>query len=661
MEFGSPLTDLDYRDLEARYITRYWADAAQLRNLNDKEGREMFHGRSGSDYTGILIPYRIPTVDGPVTFRLRRRNPEIDARTKKPKGKYLSAPGDRNRLYIPPGITLEHLQDPTIPLAITEGEFKALALRRLAGEPGERPRFVPVALSGVNNFMGTMGTQTNEHGARVSVKGVIPDFGLINFVNRDTAIVFDQDEKGMKVEVRRARHRLSIEARTRGANVGYLEWNFEDGKGIDDLLANKGADYVLAMLLRVEYNTASGWEAKLLVTETGKPKALLDNVRLALENAPYFQGLMFDEFSERIIKPTSLPWPATGHVGEWTDADSSELSAWLQREARVEVNSMLAFEGVRLVAGRNSFHPVRDYLNSLKWDGERRVDTWLMRYAGVKSSHYASAVGRCWLLAAVARIFQPGCQADSALLQIGPEGRGKSQLCRVLGGQWFTDNLPDLSDGKEAASHLIGYWIVELSELAALHKAALNQTKAFLSRTSDIYRPHYGRATVKRPRMCVFIATSNNYEPLRDPTGNRRFWPVVIGIMDIEALIRDRDQLWAEAVELYREGALWYLNDPALIQEAAQVQAERTEQHVWHDAVVTYVWNREFVTVPDVLHGAIKKELAHQTQSDKIAVASILQSLGWKLTQKRLDGRRPKVYLNPEYLLEEEDEDPFKV
>jgi predicted P-loop ATPase len=629
--------------------------------MTDEQGKEFFHARKNAgSYSGWLIPYLQPGFEAPVTFRLRRHNPDIEAGTGRPRAKYVAFPGERNRFYIPPGITKEHLQDTSIPILIVEGELKALVLRALAGDINGRPRFIPIAVSGIWNWRGVIGKENNENGERVSVKGVIVDFSYINWVNRNVIIAYDCDEKpSTRSEVKKARHFLKVEILSRGANVGFLEWDPQKGKGPDDWVLAVGPDLVLAEIARVEFDTATGWQAKLLCTDTGKPKPVLENVRLALSNSPEFIGLSYDEFADRIIRPPTVPWPSNikQKQDEWTDADSSELSAWLQREARIDVNSALAYEGVRLVATRNSFHPVRNMFASLPpHDGEPRVDNWLTRYAGVKPTPYTSAVGRCWLISAVARIFKPGCKADSALVLIGGEGVGKSTLCRTLGGPWFSDNLPDLSDQKESANHLIGQWIIEMSELASLNKAAMNLTKAFLSREQDIYRPYYGRAVVRRPRQSVFIATSNMYEPLRDPTGARRFWPVMVGIMDIPQLIIDLEQLWAEALLLYQEGAKWWLADESLIQNATQEQAQRTEQHVWHDAVSFYVATKEFVTITEVLSQAIKKDLAHQTPQDKIAISGILQTLGWRLSQRRLDGKRPKVYLNPDWLTDSEDE-----
>jgi predicted P-loop ATPase len=146
-----------------------------------------------------------------------------------------------------------------------------------------------------------------------------------------------------------------------------------------------------------------------------------------------------------------------------------------------------------------------------------------------------------------------------ALLLIGAEGVRKSTICRILGEPWFSDNIPELgSSGPDAQMHMRGHWILELSELAALNRAELNTVKSWMSRVEDIYRPSYGRTIIHCPRMCVFIATSNEGEPLKDTTGNRRFWPIQVGMIDTDVLLRDKDQIWAEALELYRSGATWW-------------------------------------------------------------------------------------------------------
>jgi predicted P-loop ATPase len=650
MVVGSELSEVEYADLATRWIDRNWAQAAGLRKVNHLDGKDLVGGSRG-DYSGIAIPYFTPGRPHVAAFRLRRANPEIDARTQKPRGKYVAAQADRNKIYFPPLTTPEDLQNIDIPILIVEGEFKALAMRRLASEGGVgRPRFIPIALSGVWNWRGTVGKENNSNGVRVAVKGVIPDLDLIAWAGpnagRNVIIAFDSDA-ATKNEVRKARHFLSLELRGRGGNVGNLEWNPELGKGPDDWIAAAGPYEVLAAIGKVEFNTATGWQSKLLCTDTGKAKALVENARIALENVPDFAGLALDEFSGRIVRPPGAPWPATAG-SQWSDYDSIEFSAWLQRN-HIDMGKDSAYDAVQMVAARNRFHPVRNYLEGLTWDGIPRVDSWLVDYVGVPSGNYTLAAGRCWLISAVARIMQPGCKADVALLLIGPEGKRKSTVCRILGEPWFSDNIPDLGE-KDAQMHMAGHWILEMGELAALNKAALTTVKSWMSRSEDVYRPAYGRSIIHQPRQCVFIATSNEGEPLKDTTGNRRFLPVEVGDIDTDALARDKDQLWAEAVELYNAGAPWWFTDETLIQDATREQASRVELHVWYDPIEQWCVNREFVTVSEILDNCIRKDQQTRNQADKINVVRCLQAMGWKLAKRRINGRSTKVYLNPEFL-----------
>lgn len=654
MDFGSGLSESDYADLANRWIDRVWAIAAKLRRFTHLEGKELVGGGKG-DYAGTGIPYIVPGEEHPVTWRLRRSNPEIDIATRKPQRKYISASQDRNHLYFPPLLTPAHLQDTSLPLIFTEGEFKALALRRLASLEVDTPRFVPIGLSGVWNFRGTVGIEINEHGTRVPVKGVIPDFARLALRERKVILMYDADSV-RNGKVRAARHALNVYLRTCGAHVGILEWPLEEGKGPDDWLATVGPYVVLDAIGRVEYNMRTDWEAELRCTATGKPKPLIENVRLALENVPQFAGLALDEFSDRIIRPKACPWPANSDPQYWSDSDTIELVAWLHRQG-IEVGKESAYDGVTLVASRNRFHPVRDYLNSLQWDGEPRVDTWLTKYLGVKGDNYTCAAGRCWLISAVARIMKPGCKADVALLLIGPEGRRKSTVCRILAEPWFSDDIPEDLGHKDAQMHVAGHWILELPELSAFNKTEMTTVKAWMSREEDIFRPPYGRVLRHVKRQCVFIATSNEGEPLKATTGNRRFWPVEVGIIDTDALIADRDQLWAEAVELFNAGAPWWFTDESLNEAARREQIRRIDAHVWYEPIYKYCNTLEAVTIGQVLAGAINKSPSQQTHADKISVVKVLQMMGWKQALKRIGGIPSRVYLNPEYLTGDKTDD----
>ena len=353
-------------------------------------------------------------------------------------------------------------------MVITEGELKTIAMRRLAIEGTRTPRFLVIGLSGIWNYIATVGTVENENGVRVPVKGFSPELDLIKWIGRNVIIIFDSDAV-VKDDVKKARWKLSVELRQRCANVGWVEWDPNLGKGVDDWLAHSGPDPVLNAISRVDYNTATGWRAKLLCNDSGKPKSLVANACAVLEGVPEFAGVALDEFTRNIIRPASLPWKSVGGEKIWTDNDTLHFTRWLQ-EHHIECRKDTADDAVELVASSNAFHPVRDYLNSLSWDGDPRIDRWLCAYLGVSPSNYSAAAGRCWLISAVARVFQPGCKADVALLMIGPEGKRKSTACRILAEPWFSDDVPDLGD-KDAKLHVRGHWILELQELAALKQS----------------------------------------------------------------------------------------------------------------------------------------------------------------------------------------------
>jgi putative DNA primase/helicase len=221
----------------------------------------------------------------------------------------------------------------------------------------------------------------------------------------------------------------------------------------------------------------------------------------------------------------------------------------------------------------------------VSWDGVPRLCGWLATYLrATGNAPYLSAIGTRFLVSAVARVEKPGCQADHTLVLDGKQGTGKTSTVRALGGKFVTDGLPNLHD-KDSAIHLQGVWIVELGELAAIRRTAdVESTKVFLSRTVDRFRPPYGRRTIDVPRQCVFIATTNETQYLKDPTGNRRFWPVSCGAIDLPSLVRDRDQLWAEAFVLYQQGHAWHLTaDEAALaggEQAERVYVSELEQQI---------------------------------------------------------------------------------
>jgi predicted P-loop ATPase len=332
---------------------------------------------------------------------------------------------------------------------------------------------------------------------------------------------------------------------------------------------------------------------------------------------------------------------------EWTDEDDLRATEWLQLEG-ISVRSEITGQAVEVVAREASFHPVRSYLNGLKWDGTRRLDGWLHRYFGADDSTYTTEVGSRFMISAVARVIEPGCKADCCLILEGPQGMKKSTALRVLAGPWFTDEIADLGS-KDSAMQTMGVWIIEIAELDAMSGPSMSKVKAFLSRSEDRFRPPYGKRVIRSKRQCVFAGTVNHNTYLNDETGGRRFWPVKCDApsIDIEGLIGVRDQLWAEAMHEYQHGKPWWLDTPELNRLAAEQQADRYEEDAWDELIVTFVAGKPSVSVQEILT-FLGKERQNWTHQDRCRIGRCLRAHGW--IQHNLGSRaaRERRYLPPE-------------
>lgn len=301
---GSRLTDADYTALEARWIDRRLADHARLRRVDSLTGGELI-GRKNGNYAGIVIPYFHPDSDQVREYRLRRDQPDLEydaAGNLKERQKYLSPPGRSNMLYVLPGVGRSLLQDQALPIVIAEGEFKTLALWRAAHHAtASRPRFLPIVVSGVYNWRGTIGKTVGPDGSRMDVKGVIPDLDWIVWTGRKVVIAYDADAVTNEL-VRIARSALAAHLRTRDALVGFLEWDATRGKGIDDYLANVGPDVVLDAIDHVDF-AGTAWTKDLLRSKPsangaeGRILPVLANAIVAFRHAPEWGGVLaFNEF-----------------------------------------------------------------------------------------------------------------------------------------------------------------------------------------------------------------------------------------------------------------------------------------------------------------------------------------------------------------------------
>jgi predicted P-loop ATPase len=380
---------------------------------------------------------------------------------------------------------------------------------------------------------------------------------------------------------------------------------------------------------------AEGWKARLLTSDKGKQLPIVANALIALRYAPEWRGVLhFDESSLNTVAKARPPWEERRTLPFlWTDEDDIRVADWLQHQG-IMATSMTAGQAVQTVAREHHFHPIRDYLDSLTWDGVGRINDWLTLYLGAEPSDYVRAVGAKWLIGAVARVFQPGCKNDTCLILEGQQGTLKSTALRTLTKPWFADEIADLGS-KDAALQVRGVWLIELSELDAMARTEVARVKAFMSRQTDRFRPPFGRRPIEAPRECVFAGTSNHGNYLKDETGGRRFWPVLCGRINIADLHRDRDQLWAEALHRYHAKENWWLDDKTLVESAAAEQFQRYDSDPWDEPLQVWLPGRETVSVSEVLTQCIDKPKQNWNQADKNRVARCLRSAGWERFRER--------------------------
>lgn len=329
-----------------------------------------------------------------------------------------------------------------------------------------------------------------------------------------------------------------------------------------------------------DFSDEEHWQNQLELEKSGAVKNTLRNLTLILENDPKLQGIVFNQLSDGMEIKGDVPWPHPSRF--WRDADDAQLISYI--DTHYGTFSARNYDiAVTKVADDRSYHPIREFINSLPaWDGVCRVDTLLVDYLGAVDNAYVRAVTRKTLCAAISRVLTPGVKFDSMLVLNGPQGAGKSTLIAKLGGEWFSDSL-SLSDTKDktAAEKLQGYWILEIGELAGLKKAEVETLRSFLSRQNDIYRASFGRRATPHLRQCVFFGTTNADKGyLRDTTGNRRFWPVKTpggGKRQSWQLTQDEVvQIWAETLTYVKAGEKLYL-DAGLEKLAKDEQREAME------------------------------------------------------------------------------------
>jgi predicted P-loop ATPase len=387
--------------------------------------------------------------------------------------------------------------------------------------------------------------------------------------------------------------------------------------------------------------------AGLILNSKGNPYWCISNaIYIIRTHEDWRDVLAFNEFTGRSVVLRALPGTSpvnAKYPRDIQDADYTAATVWFNNCGFPSATKTVAADAVEMAANDAVFHPVRAYLNNLKWDGTPRLRTWLQVYCGATvhseaHANYIQEAGFRWAISAVARIFTPGCKADSAIILEGRQGCGKSRGLKALAGEeFFGDSLPPMTS-KDASTYLRGLWIIELAELSNINKAEVEHIKAFITRTEERFRPPYGRNEITFPRQCVFAGTTNRDDYLRDDTGNRRFWPIEVTDMDVDAITEDRDQIWAEAVHNFRAKETWHLGMETL-EVAEEQQISRQSDDPWGDAIGEFVRNRRSVSASMIAVECLGIDIGKVNRADQNRIVSVLRMLGWKKAGRITTGR----------------------
>lgn len=390
------------------------------------------------------------------------------------------------------------------------------------------------------------------------------------------------------------------------------------------------------------------WQERLIweTSRNGTPKVAKhaeNGIVITRYHEDWIGKIRLDTFA-CAVTVTNPPWCDTHKPASvardapiiWTDADTVRLSAWIRRQVGVDLSIEMCDRAVMVAAEAIPYHPVRDYLEGLKWDGQLRLANFAQTYLSAEDAPLARFAIRWWMTAAVARVYEPGCKADNVLILEGSQGLRKSSALRALAGKnWFTDTPIDLHN-KDAYQAIQGQWVVELAELESMRGAESTRAKAFFSSPADTFRPPYGRRTITVPRGCVFAGTCNDATYLRDTTGNRRYWPILCHRIDVDAIARDRDQLWAEAREIYLGGAKWWPVTDEEIAAAESSQADRSEVDEWETIIASYLDRHPSdPSIGEILGQALGLNPSDFGRPEQMRVSVTLQRLGYKRYQTR--------------------------
>lgn len=409
---------------------------------------------------------------------------------------------------------------------------------------------------------------------------------------------------------------------------------------------------VTSIQTRKQVAADDSWHLHLVMTDEGKLKPNIHlNWQLYLKNHREMAGVLaFDQFKYRVMLMRRPPWesPSTHWENrEVRETDYARAVMWLESHYMTpKVSNIKAV--LDTVAEESSFDRLHDYLEGLRWDGQARIDRWTIDYLGAADTPYSGVIGRNFLISAVARGLRPGCKVDTMPILEGPQGLKKSGALRALFSEpFFTDGLSDIGS-KDAKLEMQGIWGLEVAEMHRFNAAETGEIKKFLTQQVDRFRPPYGKLVIEAPRRVVLAGTINpDGNPyLKDSTGARRFWPVTCTRIDLDGIEQDRDQLWAEAVALFKGGMRWWSEDQAELDAIVAEQTQRTDVDVWADAISQELKGRASVTQAELFKiVGIPLKDADYRHSGRIG--RVMRGLGWIMDRDRAQGLDRIQYHNP--------------
>lgn len=405
----------------------------------------------------------------------------------------------------------------------------------------------------------------------------------------------------------------------------------------------------------------AAWVGRLRRGATGEFLGTTANLLTIFAHDRLVRGLLaYDEFrGDHVLRgppppgqPGDAPSPGP-YPRVWTDTDEILILTHIQREYAPRVTLMAVQQAMLVTSETARYHPVREWLDTLTWDGKPRLDRWLQACFDAPDTDLTRAMGARTLIGAARRVRQPGCKFDTILILEGRQNIGKSTAIRALchNLDWFSDTIPPDIGGKEAMQSLSGAWLIEFAEIEHLLRSEPETIKAFLSRQTDRYRPPYGRRFIDQPRQCIFVGTTNATDYLRDETGNRRVWPVRCQSADPHWVVLNRDQLWAEAAHRERQGEAIWLDDENILAAATSAQEDRLAEDSWEHAVRDYILGRSFVRVDQILENALGFTKDKIQKGHEMRVGRILRGAGWERLLQRVDGAVTRGWQKPDVLV----------